>query len=104
MRSSRFERWPLHSSHCCDCGIGCDTLGEYYMVRDDLWERVWNGKRKPHHEISGQEVLCIGCLENRVGRQLCRDDFTDAPVNDPGDFQFHRSARLLDRLTAKVPA
>jgi hypothetical protein len=31
----------------------------------------------------GVEVLCIGCLERRLGRTLCASDFTNAPINDP---------------------
>jgi hypothetical protein len=101
MRSHRNEEWPLHISHCCDCGIGCDTIDEYYMVHDEVWEQAWAGRRKPHHALVGQEILCIGCLENRIGRTLFRADFTDCPVNDLRDPKWsHRSKRLVDRLTA----
>lgn len=30
--------------------------------------------------------LCIPCLEKRIRRELCPADFTDAPVNDPCDW------------------
>lgn len=29
--------------------------------------------------------LRVGCLERRLGRQLTRADFIDAPINDPDD-------------------
>jgi hypothetical protein len=42
-------------------------------------------------------VLCVGCLEGRIGRTLCAADFADAVVNDPeGDI----SDRLRQRLMA----
>jgi hypothetical protein len=102
MSSRRNEKWPLHDSHCCDCGIGCHTLGEYYMVRDELWDQAWTGKRKPHHRIPGQEILCIGCLENRIGRTLRASDFTDAPINSLDHDWNRKSERLLDRLTTNT--
>lgn len=70
---------------CTDCNI--DTKYEFYFVHTDLWLSVMPS-------ITG--MLCIGCLESRLGRQLCAKDFTDAYINDIrfGD----RSPRLLDRL------
>jgi hypothetical protein len=50
---------------CVDCGK--DTGGgEYYTVEDDLWA------------ASGAEdgMLCLACLERRIGRPLTEDDFT----------------------------
>jgi hypothetical protein len=51
------------------------------MVHDRVWEEAWTGRLKPWHELPGQAVLCIGCLEQRLGRTLCARDFTDAMVN-----------------------
>jgi hypothetical protein len=46
------------------------------MVRDEVWEQAWAGRRKAWHgKLPGQEILCIGCLEARIGRTLKRDDF-----------------------------
>lgn len=56
------------------------------MVHDHLWRQAYKKRRG---------MLCIGCLETRLGRYLTPDDFTDAPVNQ-GFFIF--SLRLLDRL------
>jgi hypothetical protein len=52
---------------------------------------VWAAARMPK-----QGFLCIGCLETRLGRQLCADDFTGYPVNNPR-CRSH-SQRLRDRL------
>jgi hypothetical protein len=46
------------------------------------------------------EILCIGCLGRRIGRTLSRDDFTDAPINDPD--KEGMSDRLRNRLRAAL--
>ena len=74
--------WPVCLSNCADCGVGCHSIGEWYMVRDKIWAQAWAGRRKPYHDMPGQEILCIGCLEKRIGRTLVRSDFTKALVND----------------------
>ena len=75
---------------CLDCGV--DTLAslEYYMVHDKVW---------PLGKLDGDGLLCIGCLEQRIGRQVTRDDFTAVPINC-GPW----SARLTDRLGGQAPA
>jgi hypothetical protein len=74
---------------CCqDCGVDTDAIDEYYMVTDPLWEQATHG------EIAGH--LCIGCLEQRLGRTLHATDFTDYYVNTT--HQLRRSPRLIARL------
>jgi hypothetical protein len=91
--------WPVNVSNCADCGVGTIQLGEWYMVCDDLWEQAWRDRRKCWHgRVPGQEILCIGCLEQRLGRTLTASDFTDAPINDPSKGNI--SQRLRARLTA----
>lgn len=87
------------TSRCTDCGLGTVTAGEWYMVKDDVWEAAWTGRREPWHELPGQEILCIGCLEKRIGRTLVASDFTDDQINDRPRFNF---ARLHNRLSATV--
>lgn len=59
---------------CIDCDINTLDIGEYYMVHDDVWI-----------DEAGMEktngMLCIGCLETRIKRELSRLDFTDYPIN-----------------------
>jgi hypothetical protein len=43
-------------------------------------------------------MLCIGCLENRIGRKLRRTDFSEYPINNDG--KYPRSERLKNRLSA----
>jgi hypothetical protein len=91
-----YSRWPVCTTNCCDCGVGTITTNEWYMVDNSVWNRAWAGRRKSYHaKIPGQEILCIGCLEKRIGRTLCRTDFTDAPINDPHE---QHSDRMRDRL------
>lgn len=89
---------PVVLTRCCDCGLGTNTAGEWYMVRSDIWDQAWSDRRKPWHRVPGQEVLCIGCLEQRLGRTLMACDFTDAEVNDVGKGNI--SERMRNRLTA----
>jgi len=73
---------------CLDCGVDTAELGEYYMVCHRVWYYL---------SRSDEGMLCIGCLENRLGRCLTKKDFIKAPVNRLD--VFHKSDRLIDRLT-----
>ncbi|MNU36373.1 hypothetical protein D3C71_249880 [compost metagenome] len=74
---------------CVDCGQHTDLLNEYYHVHDEVWAEAGTDE--------AESMLCIGCLETRIGRQLTPADFSDAPINYPG-FQKRISARQADRL------
>jgi hypothetical protein len=80
---------------CLDCQ--CDTLeiDEYYMVQNAIWNDVM-----PDDDDSG--MLCIGCLETRLGRILTQADFTNAPIN--GGTDSFKSPRLEARLDNLVCA
>jgi hypothetical protein len=56
---------------CHDCQAHTGVMGDYYMIKDELWER--HGCR--------EGMLCIACLEARMGRELNPEDFTEALVN-----------------------
>lgn len=93
---SRVEyRWQLVVCdwRCLDCTADTDALGEYYMLHDDLWERI-------HPEKQGH--LCIACVECRLGRELVAADFIDVKVNTDAGL-FHRGPRLTDRLARTAP-
>jgi len=76
------------SFECLDCGVNTLHTDEYYMIHDELWLRV-NPKRKG--------MMCIGCVEARLERELTPEDFTAAPIN--GESFWLKSARLLSRVT-----
>jgi hypothetical protein len=41
------------------------------MIKDELWKKYGVGYR----------MLCMDCIENRLGRKLQKDDLTDCPLN-----------------------
>jgi Protein of unknown function (DUF3102) len=90
---------PTIRTRCADCNIGTITLGESYVVQDDVWQQAWVGRLKEWHDAPGQQILCIHCLEQRLGRKLNRDDFADAKVNKPAHPNI--SPRLAARLQAR---
>lgn len=74
---------------CEDCKIDTGKIGEFYFVNTDLWLSVM---------VSINGMLCVGCLEDRLGRRLTPADFTMASINKPqrGVLQ---SERLRSRIT-----
>lgn len=72
---------------CMDCGVNTSEIKEYYTLLDEVWLRA-NPK--------DLGMLCLACVENRLGRLLTRDDFDmEAPINHGC---FGRSDRMLNRL------
>ena len=59
---------------CMDCGKDTDASEEYYMLRNPLWRQA---VKRPHRK----GMLCLDCVEIRLGRPLNAEDFTEAPVN-----------------------
>ena len=58
--------WQKRQRFLC-IGCGKDTMGgEYYMVSDELWAASGGGNW----------MLCLACLERRIGRELTLADFT----------------------------
>lgn len=77
---------------CVDCGKNTDDHDEYYMVHDEVW-------RKEARMTDFGGMLCISCLEERIGRRLTQVDFTNYPVNT---LMFTpKSDLLLNRLGIK---
>lgn len=68
---------------CRDCRFNTFD-DEYYMVKDTVW--------KAAKMRSNNGMLCIGCLETRLGRRLMAADFIGAPIN----FIFPSSKRLQE--------
>jgi hypothetical protein len=70
---------------CVDCKS--DTKLEHYFVHNTVWSAAG---------MSEVGMLCIGCLESRLGRTLNRNDFTSAHINN-----YRKNAmslRLVERL------
>lgn len=75
--------------HCVDCGENTSEhnggLNEYYMVHDGVWALSGLGPN--------DGMLCIDCLERRIGRCLTAKDFPPVFINGFG------SARMEARLS-----
>jgi hypothetical protein len=86
------EYREAHLAHpnCADCGLDTLEAGEWYMVHDEIWDEIW-----AWDDVLSRQILCIGCLEKRIGRRLTGNDFTYAPINNPPGFM---SDRMRDRL------
>lgn len=76
---------------CEDCSVDTHQIDEYYMVTHELWQRAAG---QSFQVLMG--VLCIGCLEQRIGRKLAPSDFISCPANRAPNRA--RSQRLKDRL------
>ena len=63
--------------NCKDCGIRTtNPRYNYYMVTKDIWNKygVGNG------------MLCLECLQKRIGRPFRREDFPLIPINFENPF------------------
>lgn len=71
---------------CDDCGVDTSQRGikEWYMIDEGTWDMVANA----------DNILCIGCLEKRLGFRLSPWHFQGYPVN----FMEAHSARLDARI------
>jgi Protein of unknown function len=69
---------------CLDCRK--DTFDEYYFVHNHLWRRAVDKSQR-------HGMLCLSCLQLRLGRPLMRDDFK---LGQPDT----RISELLARLPA----
>lgn len=76
---------------CWDCTQCTNCMSEYYMVTDELWAVATE-------DTFPDIMLCIGCLENRLGGRLTADDFSGAPLNSMN--LILGSERLINRLTS----
>ncbi len=73
---------------CNDCNIDTRFINEYYMVNDDVWLKAVPGKKG---------ILCIGCLEHRLGRELKPRDFSEKL-----DLSVNKAGRQSIRLSLKM--
>ena len=72
---------------CLDCPVDTGKIHEHYFIQTDTWMSVVGSKIG---------MLCVACLENRLGRQLNRADFPDVTINNPK--YEAKSQRLMERM------
>jgi len=72
------------SAFCNDCGFDTEPwpphkgTQEHYIVRDEIWQQAGMAKGRMSNdtlEITGGGLLCVGCIEKRLGRLLVEGDF-----------------------------
>lgn len=67
-RAALPERGTVRRFDCRDCGVNTLRSGEYYMVSNSVWAATG---------IAPDEgMLCLDCVERRIGRLLEYRDFT----------------------------
>ena len=81
-----FDKEDMENFICLDCGVNTDEISEYYMLTGEVWKQAVP-------DLAG--MLCISCVELRLGRQLWPEDFMDAPLNVMFSIM---STRLLARF------
>lgn len=72
---------------CLDCNVDTGHISEHYFIKTDVWMKVVG---------SNKGMLCVGCLEKRLGRKLNCNDFTLCYLNDP------RTNNMSDRLRSRI--
>jgi len=85
---------------CKDCDVDTSDIDEYVMIDEDLWESCTAQEERENPEGERHRlVLCIGCIEKRIGRRLTSHDFpTDVPLNW-STVDHTESVRLQNRMT-----
>lgn len=78
------SRW-----NCVDCGY--NTSLEHYFVHNEVWYGVAG--------MPESGMLCIGCLEARIGRTLTPSDFPKVHINNPKTHPM--TLRLVSRIEGK---
>lgn len=67
----------LERFKCVNCEVdtsGKTGFGEYYMLRQPIWDQTGL--------FADSGMLCIPCVEKKLGRKLNHTDFRHCPLND----------------------
>ena len=85
------ERKDIAKPICNDCGVNVLKIGEYYMLKDELWEKKL--------KLGWDDNLCIACLEARLGRKVTIADMAFLPAYS---WMYPQSDRLTARIGPRV--
>jgi hypothetical protein len=82
---------------CVDCQRNTAEIGHWYMLHDHVWAGTGLGPE--------DGVLCLGCLQQRLGRWLRYTDFKPTDRDNRADWS---SARMVpavwrDRWPRQLP-
>lgn len=72
---------------CLDCRVDTGKIHEHYFVQTPLWMKAVGSNRG---------MLCVGCLETRIGRTLKSFDFPDVHINNSKLYP------MSDRLRSRI--
>ncbi len=89
---------------CPGCGRHVKRMREYgYLVHDRIWKQSLQRARCHGEKVSTYDLVCIGCLEKRLGRELTSKDFNwEVPLNYAPVYP--RSKRLRNRMGDRLHA
>lgn len=73
---------------CIDCDVNTMDIDEYYMLKEEVWLSI---------VPEDKGMLCIKCVEQRLGRKLAPEDFSYCPLNEE-EYSQPRSDRLKNRM------
>jgi hypothetical protein len=81
------------SFKCIECGIDVADEGELFAVHKELRAEI---------TLEDGEELCVGCFEERLGRELQYFDFTSSMIQNEhenhDDCSYEHSDKLKNRL------
>lgn len=86
--------WSHSKYECLDCNCCVIHIREWYM----LVNQIWNEAVYPD---SCQSILCVSCLEIRLGRELTATDFSPQIINTDHN-KYPKSERLLSRIRRRT--
>ena len=108
---------PWNPFRCIDCYVDTSSsqgIAEYYHVHNEVWcdafgvdplealDKNGNWDLMYINDVQDVGMLCLGCLEQRLGRLLERDDFSDAPINYYPAISDRFKIRLSDEMVEEV--
>jgi hypothetical protein len=74
-------------TRCRDCGLDVTAAGHWHMLLDSVWARTGLGPE--------DGVLCLPCIEKRLGRRLVYADFRRTNRSNRQDWGGH--SRMVPR-------
>jgi hypothetical protein len=75
MSTKSISKTGWYAGNCKDC----KRINHPYMLTFELWKKVCDNRK---------DILCLYCVENRLGRKLTSEDFLpNVPINN-GCFGF----------------
>jgi len=91
------DDYPCHDCSQLTIPYERRRRSEYYMIHDVLWRQACAAAPA----LNSEGMLCVGCLERRLGRMLTFSDFTYCPLNRAISKDKAQSARLRDRYARR---